>query len=135
LIPVDMTTKHEPPNSIGDCFPCCIASILELPRESVPHVYEGDGWTDTSGKVGMARLQAWLATLGLHYLEFELPSENYESWTAGFGAHYVVSGIGGRGVRHCTVGFQGKMVHDPHVDRTGVLPDDGKYSMGLICRA
>jgi len=32
----------------GDCFKCCIASILELPYESVPHFVQGE-WVPSSG--------------------------------------------------------------------------------------
>lgn len=134
MIPVDMTTKHEPPDSIGDCFPCCIASILELPRSAVPHIYEGEGWLDTTGKVGMKRLREWLATIGFYYFEFELPEDKIDEWLDGFDCHYIISGMGGRGARHVCVGFNGKIVHDPHPSRTGIGPDEGKYLLGLICK-
>lgn len=134
MIRVDMTTKHEPPGSIGDCFPCCIASILELPRSEVPHIYEGEGWLDVTGRVGMKRLRAWLATLGFNYLEFEMLAESLADWTDNFDCHYIVSGIGARGVRHVCVGYNGKIAHDPHPSRSGIEPDDGKYLMGLICK-
>ena len=132
--PVDMTTVHAPPDSIGDCFPCCIASILELPRSAVPHIYEGEGWEDTTGKVGMKRLREWLATLGYNYLEFEMPAEKLHEWTDDFDCHYIISGWGSRGVRHVCVGYNGKVVHDPHPSRAGIEPDEGKYLMGLIVK-
>lgn len=134
MIPVDMTTKHEPPDSIGDCFPCCIASILELPREAVPHVYEGDGYLDETGRVGMKRLRDWLRPMGYFYFEVEFEEAWLAAWTEALDCHYVFSGIGARGVRHSTVGFMGKMVHDPHPDRTGVVPEDGKYLLGFMVK-
>lgn len=134
MIPVDMTTVHAPPETIGDCFPACIASILELPRAAVPHVYEGEGWADTSGKVGMKRLRDWLATIGLYYFEFELEADKAPAWLIGFEAHYTISGLGGRGVRHVCVGFDGKIAHDPHPSRSGIEPDDGKYLIGLFLK-
>jgi hypothetical protein len=134
VIPIDMTIKHEPPDSIGDCFPCCIASILELPRDAVPHVYEGEGWLDESGKVGMRRLQEWLAPQGLYYLEFGVKAEHLPEWKQFLDCHYVLSGKSHRGHRHATVGHNGVMVHDPHLDRDGVLPDDGMYSLGFLVK-
>lgn len=134
MIPVDMTIVHNPPESIGDCFPCCIASILEIPRNLVPHVYDGEGYTDTTGEVGMKRLRAWLATIGFYYFEFELDADKVDAWLDGFDCHYIISGMGGRGVRHVCVGFNGKIVHDPHPSRTGIVPDDGKYLLGLIVK-
>jgi hypothetical protein len=132
MIPVDMTTKHEPPNSIGDCFPCCIASILELPRDAVPHVYEGEGWLDETGAVGMNRLQEWLASQGLYYLEFGIKAEHLPDWTKFLNCHYVFSGMSPRGFRHATVGHKGAMAHDPHPSRDGVVPDAGEYSLGFV---
>jgi hypothetical protein len=132
--PVDMTTVHNPPESIGDCFRCCIASILELPADQVPHVYEGEGWFDETGRVGMKRLRDWLATIGFYYFEFELPADKVDEWVDGFDCHYIISGMGARGVRHVCVGFSGKIVHDPHPSRSGIEPDNGKFLLGLICK-
>lgn len=133
MIPIDMTTKHEPPDSVGDCFPCCIASILELPRAEVPHFYEGDGWVDESGKVGMKRLQEWLRPRGFHYVEFMIRAEHLPEWVAYLDGHYVFSGKSPRGHSHATVGLAGEMVHDPHPSRAGIAPhDDGTYQIGVI---
>lgn len=134
MISVDMTTKHEPPDSIGDCFPCCIASILELPRDDVPHVYEGEGWLDKTGKVGMKRLQEWLGLHGLYFMEFGVTVEALPSWEPFIDCHYVLSGLSPRGHRHATVGFGGKIVHDPHPDRSGVVPDNGQYDLGFLVK-
>lgn len=134
MIPVDMTTKHEPPNSIGDCFPCCIASILELPRDEVPHIYEGEGWTDETGAIGMKRLQEWLAPRGLYFLEFSINADTLAGWVSFLNCHYTFSGISPRGFRHATVGYNGALAHDPHPSRDGVLPDDGQYSLGFLVK-
>lgn len=132
--PVDMTTVHTPPESVGDCFRCCIASILELPPAEVPHIYEGEGFLDESGKIGMRRLQEWLEPRGLHFLEVEWEVEHLKSWRELLAFHHTMSGTSPRGHRHAVVGFGGEMVHDPHPDRTGIAPDDGKYLIGMIVR-
>lgn len=134
MIPVDMTTKHEPPDSVGDCFPCCVASILELPRADVPHIYEGEGWLDESGEVGLKRLQDWLATRGLYWIEIRVTKSEFPSWIRFLDCHYVLSGISPRGHRHATVWFGGEMAHDPHPSRGGVEPDDGCYSLGFLVK-
>jgi hypothetical protein len=131
---VDMTIKHDPPTAIGDCFPCCIASILELPRSEVPHVYDGEGFTDETGEVGMKRLQDWLAPRGMYYLEFGITAESLPDWSKFLNCHYVFSGISPRGFRHATVGYNGELAHDPHPSRDGVLPDDGRYSLGFLVK-
>lgn len=129
-----MTTVHNPPESIGDCFRCCIASILELPAAEVPHVYEDEGWFDETGRVGMKRLRDWLASQGLYYFEFELAAEYIANWKGAIACHYIISGVGSRGVRHVCVGRDGEIVHDPHPSRTGIEPEDGKYLLGFICK-
>ena len=41
MIPVHSRTKHNPVEDVwGDCYKCCIASILELSYEAVPHFYK-----------------------------------------------------------------------------------------------
>jgi hypothetical protein len=134
MIPVDMTTIHAPPDSIGDCFPCCIASILEMPRSGVPHVYEGAGFLDETGRVGMARLCEWLKPQGLYYFEVAFDESMLVAWTEELDCHYVFGGISPRGTRHAPVGFKGTMVHDPHPSRGGITPDDGKYTLGFLVK-
>lgn len=134
MIPIDMTTKHNPPDSVGDCFPCCIASILEIPRADVPHIFEGEGWLDESGKVGIKRLQDWLAPQGLYYMEFAIKVADLPAWKPFLECHYVFSGVSPRGHRHATVGFNGELAHDPHTDRAGVEPDEGMYSLGFLVK-
>lgn len=131
-----MTIMHAPPEKIGDCFPCCIASILELPRDAVPHVYEGDGWVDETGRVGMRRLQAWLKPMGYNYFELDFEAGWIDAWAdAGYlDCHYVFSGISPRGTRHATVAHNGRMVHDPHPSRSGVKADDGKFLLGFVVK-
>jgi hypothetical protein len=40
MIPVEQRQLYVPGESTGDCWKCCIASILELPYEDVPHFVE-----------------------------------------------------------------------------------------------
>lgn len=132
--PVDMTTVHEPPDSIGDCFRCCIASILELPPEDVPHVYDSEGWRDESGKVGMQRLQDFLRERGFRFLEIEWEADALPNWKEQLAFHHTLSGISPRGNQHAVVGYGGQMVHDPHPSRAGIAPENGNFRVGIICK-
>jgi hypothetical protein len=40
VIPVEQRQLFVPDESTGDCWKCCIASVLELPYEDVPHFAE-----------------------------------------------------------------------------------------------
>lgn len=128
--PIDMTVIHSPPKSIGDCFRCCIASILELPAREVPHIYDGD----RSGELGMRLLQDWLEPRELYFLEVEWDVESLKNWHKQLQFHHTISGTSPRGHRHAVVGFGGEMVFDPHPDRTGIAPDNGKYTIGFLVK-
>lgn len=134
MVPFDMTIMHDPPNAIGDCFRCCIASIMEVPPRLVPHFYEGEAFTDETGRIGRQRLYAWLKPFGYFYFEVEFEEPMVKNWIDYLDCHYVFSGATDRGTRHATVGYRGEMIHDPHPSRSGVMPDDGKYLFGFIVK-
>ncbi len=111
--PVDQTILgrgpefNEPP---GDCFAACIASILEVPLADVPNFCAEKAW--------YTALNLWLGPRGLYYVEVLVPDD--APYVRDWGFH-VISGDGPRGCRHSIVGFGGKMVHDPHPSRAGLL--------------
>jgi hypothetical protein len=58
--PVICRVKHDPPHSYGDCIRACVASILELDAEDVPHFAHDN----PDGTVAFVRLRDWLKTVG-----------------------------------------------------------------------
>lgn len=136
--PVDMTVLHNPEsNQWGDCFRCCIASILELPASDVPHVMCGD---DTTGK-WYGLLLDWLQPQGLSYIEFHMDPKAPWNWDPKARIYHTLSGWSGR-ARHTVVALNGEMVHDPAPQKNGLegpynepeWPDFGMYAVGLIVR-
>lgn len=110
MIPVYQTIFGAPD---GNCFQACIASVLELPLDDVPHFCKGDNphW--------MRDTLDFLRPVGLSLLTVHLPEgldaeDLPDAWC-------VLSGPGPRGHRHSVVGRGGMMVHDPHPDGTGLL--------------
>jgi len=105
--------RGEPP---GNCLQAAIASLLELPLEAVPHVLaDGDEgpWYEN--------LQAWARReLGMDFLTFP---EHAIPVPAGY---HLISGTSPRGVTHTAVGFNGRVVHDPH-------PEGGELKAPLDC--
>lgn len=97
----------------------CIASLLEVGIDEVPVLTE-DTW--------LAELNAWLERINLFYMEVSLP-ETYWLGMKYWGYH-TICGESSRGLLHAVVGFQGKMVHDPHPDKSGL--NKGKYEYGFI---
>jgi hypothetical protein len=102
----------------GDCYRACIASILEMPPEQVPHF----GALSTDSEEMKVQLRAWLADRGLAL---------FENWVSGQwslekvlklfskdspGAPFILHGeaaIKGAGdINHAVVALDGK-IHDP----------------------
>lgn len=98
----------------GRCLCACIASILEIPESFVPDF--GNDWRND--------VDRFLAPFGLYYRQVPL-----EVKPLGF---HIVEGTSPRGGQHACVGFNGRIIHDPHpqdgtgrglktVERYGVL--------------
>ncbi len=107
--PVDQTTFGVPG---GNCFSACVASLLELPIEEVPHFGSDDTW--------WATFQAWLKTRDLYAVLFKVDSD--EQRPPGL---HIVSGRSPRhSALHAVVGEGAKIVHDPHPSRDGLVSID-----------
>jgi hypothetical protein len=122
--PVEQTIFTAPG---GDCFPACLASLLELPLSEVPNHQGADWWE---------RYQEWLAGLG-RKLGYITCAEIAGEAPAG---HAI---LGARSPRldclHAVVCLDGAIVWDPHPQREmGVgawfdwtvlshLDDDGRW--------
>lgn len=132
--PVDMTIMHNPPENIGDCFRCSIASILELPASEVPHFCGIDEWTDEPCDKWRGHLIKFLEPLGLFYFEIQFDAKILPEWSGVLDCHHTISGISPRGTRHTCVGKGGVVVHDPHPSRLGIQPEDGEWMVGFICK-
>lgn len=58
--------RENNPHAFGDCFQCCMASILEMKREDVPHFMK---IAHETGKSWTWIVNGWLHDLGLWYCE------------------------------------------------------------------
>ncbi len=100
------------PESTGNCFAACVASILELPLEEVPNFCALDTW--------FKDFEKWLNDRGLTRLYIQYPTKETLRWSTGK-SHYISTGKSPRGDwLHCTVWCNNEMVHDPHPDDTGI---------------
>lgn len=61
MIPVVCRVKHDPEaGTFGDCLRACVASVLEMQAENVPHFSEDDPGPEVANK----RLALFLRSLG-----------------------------------------------------------------------
>src|SRR5271154_3985606 len=107
------------PYAPGNCLSACVASILEMPIDQVPHFVERH---DSRDYLWMGRLNSWLSRLGLcaSYLE---PGSC--DMTPDF---HILYGLSVLGNEHAVVGHAGRVIHDPHPSRTGLAS-----VTGVIC--
>lgn len=120
--PVDQLVLHDPETDRrGDCFRTCIACLLEVDPEEVPHVVQAhcDG-----GEHWLHAINAWLAGRGLTYVQ---TTRKAARWGA---CWCILSGPGPRGVDHAIVAWADwttwnvediDRFHDPHPSRAGLL--------------
>lgn len=106
---------------VGDCWPCCIAAILNIVRADVPHfLKERDG-----GSMD-ADTQRWLNQRG--YVLMHVPVGHI--WTPRWSTDIVPTppviacGPSPRstklGQHHAVVCIEGKVVYDPHPSNAGL---------------
>ena len=145
MIPVPMRVKHNPPDSWGDCFRACIASVLNLGSRDVPHFMDGDPPEDQWQKV----VERWMNAHGYTYIEVPFMSTDGVSFSEDKGLHavlktiavnnpnvyYMLAGNSPAG-SHSVVCFNDEIVHDPAGREPGdqiVGPnEDGIYWIGFI---
>jgi hypothetical protein len=102
----------------GDCFRACVASLLELPIEEVPHVVEDHVRGGTHWAIALNR---WLRPRGLGYVEMPAQGSSCYGMLDVSGGYYVASGPGPRGYPHAVIEREGVLAHDPHPSGAGLL--------------
>jgi len=118
-----MQTLFYDKDGTGNYFEACIASIFEIDLKDVPN-FHGEKWfTD---------FWEWLKVHG--YTSYgSLCNEKIEDYEGGVDGYFIIVGESPRGKHikggHAVVYKNGKMVHDPHPDGTGVVSI--KYIMSI----
>lgn len=109
----------------GNCLSAVIASLLELDLHEVPNFVQIDV---DGGQNWWEHLLEFLSKRGLtiYWVTDEVKPEQDE--------YYTVSGLSprGNGIYHIVIYQNGKMVHDPHPDNTGLLSETSSYMVRPI---
>lgn len=116
MTPVLCRIKHDPEaGTYGDCVRACVAAMMDLQAEDVPHFYH-DG---CDGEEGHRRVSAFLAGIGYapFYSNFDARATIEEVFAfmevMNPGPHYMLLGRTAGGEDHAIVCKGGEMVHDP----------------------
>lgn len=115
MIPVNCRVKHDPDaGTYGDCIRACIASVLELDAEAVPHFAhdnpdENELWS---------RIRAWLRLSQLSPFIIQYPPMPLAELLIVMGqinpdAHYLLFGGTASGNDHVVVCHGGELAHNP----------------------
>ena len=110
------------PDQVGNCFPACVASILELPLEEIPNFCAYENWYEKANE--------WLNKRDLCIVLIR----GYDQDRAGLPCICIATGKSPRGdFLHCVVWKEGRIVHDPHPSRDGIVsnPEDMCYLVPL----
>lgn len=137
---VDQAILHTPDGRPGDCLRACVATITDRALLEVPHFVElGDAWWD----VLRGYVKRW--SLGKYEIQWFPPRPQPrntddltlgESWGYEPGYAVILAGPSPRGdFGHVVVGdpVTGRMIHDPHPSRAGILETD--YVMAIVAAA
>ena len=107
----DMTEQHDPPESIGDCWRACIATIL---GRDVPHFGR---LALEQGKNQAGFTAEWLEERGYSLVQMTKAPTWFSDKTV-----FLASGPSPRDpqVRHVVLHNGLEVVHDPHPSRAGL---------------
>ena len=100
----------------GNCLQACLASILNLPLESVPHFanIENDDW--------WIQCQDWCRQFGIYPIYIPADGVKDPYFLKGY---HLITGETSAGHSHVVVGCDGKVVHNPIPEGTGLAKITG----------
>lgn len=132
MIPVMQTVMYQDePRVYGDCMRACVASILELPVDDVPHFLQEAG-----GHVVefYDLIEDFLDSRGIQVLwQHDL---SYH-WRPGDpSVYHLMSGPSPRhaGVGHCIVGRNGHPYFDPHPDNAMLSGTSDQWTSSFLIK-
>ena len=114
----------------GNCFQASVAGILDLPLEDVPHFVAMDDW--------WGGVCDWVAENDYLLYRYEPQFDEYSTYEEGWlvtapvdkvphNRVSIASGMGPRGYQHAVLWQHGKLAHDPHPSRDGLLGEPEDY--------
>lgn len=122
--------RHDPPRSWGDCHRQCIAFMLGLRWQDVPHFYDNG----TKPEDAHAHIQFWLARRGLIQLHVPFSSDGSTKrdvmMAVAFqnpGVQFILGGESRTGCGHSVVAHDGMIVFDSHASGIVGPMEDGFY--------
>lgn len=131
MTPNKQLFRHSPAEGlIGDCWRTCIACLLDLRPDEVPH-FCADCWEDNQKATANAREFLALANLDFVEVAFQGDLDLILRGVAAAnpGKFYLLAGNSKNGVGHSVICCDDRIVWDPSLDDSGIVGpmDDGYY--------
>lgn len=136
MTPVNCQTTHDPDaDSTGDCYRACLASLLDLPAEAVPHFYAAG----VSPEAAAAHSDRWLAERGLVTFQILYPEATIVDLLDDMdylneGKLYMLTGTSSFGNHHVVICSGGKIIHDPSGSGIVAPCKDGAYRVTVLAK-
>lgn len=139
VTPVNCRVKHDPPRTYGDCLRCCIATVMDLDAERVPHFAD----MGATAQEALASARRWLGERRLTIAGFAFPGdESLDALMAWMGemnptvTWLLFGNTGPQGGDHVVVCQGGAVVHDPAWVKSSIKQpgSGGQWEIWLICR-
>ena len=140
MIPVMQTIPHKPDESlIGNCYPSCVASLLEVSIDEVPHFYEDVKPNEMLPDWKIKEVDDWFVSRGIPRV---LIWHNYEFWKyedfmdymqeLNPNTYYILSAKSITGVAHAVICLGNEIVHNPNGKEIVGPLDDGAWGFEII---
>jgi hypothetical protein len=130
MIPLKQTIFSNPEGTVhGNCFPTCIACILDLQISDIP-LLKGSDWFIELYYFLRERGYEYIGTPGFDEFHESIKNKIYYPPFQGVDGYYIVGGKSHRTYvdrGHSVIFKEGKMVHDPHPDNNGLLTYENVY--------
>ena len=107
----------------GDCWRACVATILQLPMDEVPHFLNEGEWP--------WNFLEWLDNRKLVWIEFAYP-DGLDAYSELWGLHTIVGPSPRGGCDHAVIGKNGEMIFDPHPSGDGLGGSEKEWKHGFI---
>lgn len=116
----------------GNCFEACIASLLECSIKEIPILNDNHSEFNHVTKPWSKKLVDFLDIKGLCFVEMTFTGGKEIGYWLFHSGYSIITGKSPRegNILHCVVAYQGKMVHDPHPDNTGL---EDIQMIGFLC--
>lgn len=101
----------------GECARASLATVLGLPLDAVPPLDPAS--CEAAGETQDSRERRWLRGLGLDVVR--VPVADSADLDRAPCVTHLMTGVSPRGLGHRVVGWGGRMIHDPHSSRAGLV--------------